>query len=144
MLEHLSQGAPASADLHLAGQIWGPSLGSEMALLLGEGVSVVANRNSHPPAPRRPVPVPALPHTLMPHRNVSETFNATNKSESCSHPPECLEPRLSSEGDVSRQAACTSQGTRAICSHLFVLGPKCWRFHLGSGGGEWRRGSRKE
>lgn len=65
MLEHLSQGALASADLHLAGQIWGPSLGSEMALLLGEGVSVVANRNSHPPAPRRPVPVPALPHTLM-------------------------------------------------------------------------------
>lgn len=51
MLEHLSQGALASADLHLAGQIWGPSLGSEMALLLGEGVSVVANRNSHPPRP---------------------------------------------------------------------------------------------
>jgi len=114
MLEHLSQGAPASADLHLAGQIWGPSLGSEMALLLGEGVSVVANRNSHPPAPRRPVPVPALPHTLMPHRNVSETFNATNKSESCSHPPECLEPRLSSEGtSADRQPAQAKEPGRS-------------------------------
>lgn len=73
-------------------------------------------------------PIPQYSHCtkilqkcLMPQRN-------PKPAENCSHPHECLEPGLSPKGDIGREEACTSQGSRAICWHPFVLCPKCLRF----------------